>query len=163
MDFHFFKFQKKILESSSNVKGLQRKIDVFNEAFNATMKKSEGILTLKEPRIYSMNEESNIASKYSSKYIATKDGNLCAGFRLEGISYCAASLEQEIELVKSRNRFWSKLDSSVEINIFCKKEKIQIQTNSKVSNQYIQEIIQKYEEGIVAYGIYYYMFISTKS
>lgn len=138
-------------------------IDKLNELFNQTLKKAEGILTLQEPNVFSMSEESNIASKYGDKYIATTDGNLCAGFKLGGISYSATTLEKEKELVQTRNKFWSKLDSNVEINIFCKKEKIQLEFDSSSSNHYAEEIIKKWESGIVTYKITYYLFVSTKS
>ncbi|TLD79948.1 AAA family ATPase [Helicobacter sp. MIT 05-5293] len=139
------------------------KLDLFNEAINAAIEKSEGILTLREPKVYAMNEESNLASKYSDKYIATQDGNLCAAFKIEGISYSAITLEGEIELVNTRNRFWSKLDSNVEINIFCRKEKIHFELDSTSQNLYAQEIIQQWESGIVTYQINYYLIVSTKS
>lgn len=138
-------------------------IDKLNEFFNHTLKRSEGILTLQEPKVFSMSEETNIASKYTDQYIATKDGNLCAGFKLEGVSYSAATLEKEAELVQTRNRFWSKLDNNVEVNIFCKKEKIQLEFDSSSKNLYAEEIIKKWESGIVTYKINYYLFISTKS
>ena len=138
-------------------------IDTFNEAFNSAMQKSEGILHLQEPKIYAMSEESNIASKYNNHYIATKDGNLCAGFAIGGISYSAASINRELELVQSRNRFWSKLDSHIEINIFCKKERLNLSFDSSSNNPYAQEIIKKWESGVVTYKINYYLIISTKS
>ena len=139
------------------------KIDRINEFFNHTLKKSEGILTLQEPSIFSMSEESNIASKYGDRYIATKDGNLCAGFRIEGISYSAATLDKEKELVQTRNRFWSKLDTGLEVTIFCKKEKIKLALDASTSNHYAEEIIKKWESGIVTFKINYYCFIATKS
>ena len=132
-------FAKKIIQNLRKHKN----IDTLNEAFNKTMKEAEGILTLQEPTIYAMNEESNIASKFSDKYIATQDGNLCAGFRIEGISYSAITLNQEIELVNTRNRFWSKLDTNVEVNIFAKKEKIHLEFDSSSPNHFAEEIIKK--------------------
>lgn len=152
-------FAKKIIQNLRKHKN----IDTLNEAFNKTMKEAEGILTLQEPTIYAMNEESNIASKFSDKYIATQDGNLCAGFRIEGISYSAITLNQEIELVNTRNRFWSKLDTNVEVNIFAKKEKIHLEFDSSSPNHFAEEIIKKWESGIVTYKINYYLIVSTKS
>lgn len=159
-----FQSNKNILQHSAlNTENIRNKVDSFNEAFNKTMKKSEGILTIQEPKIFSMNEESNIASKYDDKYVATRDGNLFAGFKIDGVSYSAVTMERELELVNTRNRFWSKLDSNVEINIFCKKEKIQLEFDSRSKNHYAQQIIKKWESGIVTYKINYYLIVSTKS
>lgn len=131
---------------------------------NEALAKSNGFFKNLSPRIYSMGEESNIASKFNEKYICTKDSNLCMGVKLFGISYASANEEEELNLALARNQFFNRLDESVELNIIAKKELIEISNSSQsVKNIHAKEIINKWDKRTSAYKISYYLFISTKN
>ena len=121
-------------------------------------------LLLKEPLVYSLAYENNIATKFNEHTLVTKDGNLCAGIKLEGISYANATINNELELASLRNQFFNRLDSSIELNIFCKKELGTLCLDSKpCPNPYANEIIKKWEHGIKIFTISYYLIFSTKT
>ena len=61
-------------------------------------------LLLKEPLVYSLAYENNIATKFNEHTLVTKDGNLCAGIKLEGISYANATINNELELASLRRK-----------------------------------------------------------
>ena len=121
-------------------------------------------LLLKEPLVYSLAYENNIATKFNEHTLVTKDGNLCAGIKLEGISYANATINNELELASLRSQFFNRLDSSIELNIFCKKELGTLCLDSKpCPNPYANEIIKKWENGIKIFTISYYLIFSTKT
>lgn len=122
-------------------------------------------LLLKEPLVYSLAYENNIATKFNEHTLVTKDGNLCAGIKLEGISYANATINNELELASLRNQFFNRLDSSIEVNIFCKKElnNAKIIDSQPCSNPYANAIIKKWENGIKIFTISYYLIFSTKT
>ena len=121
-------------------------------------------LLLKEPLVYSLAYENNIATKFNEHTLVTKDGNLCAGIKLEGISYANATINNELELASLRSQFFNRLDSSIELNIFCKKELGTLCLDSKpCPNPYANAIIKKWEHGIKIFTISYYLIFSTKT
>lgn len=125
---------------------------------------TQGLIKKTQPLVYSMAEENNIACKYNHYIIATRDKNLCIGFKLEGTSYAAKNEEEEIALASARNRFWSRLDDNIEMNIIVKKEKIFLENNSdSINNVHIREIVDKWEKNQTAYKIIYYLIFSTKN
>ncbi|MWV69919.1 hypothetical protein [Helicobacter saguini] len=120
-------------------------------------------LFVKEPLVYSLAYENNIACKFNDKMLTTKDGNLCAGVKIIGISYAGATMNKELELATSRNQFWNRLSNDLELNIFCKKELMDLNIKEeKINNIYAEEIIKKWEAGIKAYKITYTLIFSTK-
>lgn len=120
-------------------------------------------LFVKEPLVYSLAYENNIACKFNDKMLTTKDGNLCAGVKIIGISYAGATMNKELELATSRNQFWNRLSNDLELNIFCKKELMDLNIKEeKINNIYAEEIIKKWESGIKAYKITYTLIFSTK-
>ena len=136
----------------------------FTNTLNALTHTLESLL-LKEPLVYSLAYENTIATKFNSHTLVTKDGNLCAGIKLEGISYANATMNHELELASYRNQFFNRLDSSIEVNIFCKKElnNAKIIDSQPCSNPYANAIIKKWENGIKVFTISYYLIFSTKT
>lgn len=151
-------------QNEKNNKEKQNYLDIFFDISNKTLAKTDGILKELAPKIYSMAEESNIACKFNDTLLCTKDGNLCMGIKLEGISYSSVSAEEELSLAEARNRFFVRLDESVELNILCKKESIEIENDSStIKNPYAKEIIEKWDKKQSAYKINYYLIFSTKN
>ena len=98
--------------------------------FNALFKNIEGVLFSFQPKIYSLAQESNIMRKYDENLLVTKDFNVCLGVKLEGISYAAINEEDELNLAINRNRFFARLDDSVEMNIIAKKELVELENDT---------------------------------
>lgn len=131
---------------------------------NAFFRKIEGVLFNLQPRFYSMAQESNIMRKYDENLIVTKDFNVCMGVKLEGVSYAAINEEDELNLAINRNRFFARLDDSIEMNIIAKKEMIELENDtSTIKNPYATEIIEKWDKKVNAYKINYYLIFSTKT
>ena len=131
---------------------------------NGFFRKIEGVLFKMQPTIYSMAQESNIMCKYDENLIVTKDFNLCMGVKLEGISYAATTENDEIDLAIRRNRFFARLDDSIEMNIIVKKaESILENDTSTIKNAYAKEIVEKWDKKINVYKINYYLIFSTKT
>ena len=135
-------------------------IDFFNTFFRSI----ENVLFKFQPKIYSIAQESNIMRKYDDNFIITKDFNLCFGVKLSGISYASINENEEIDLAESRNRFFSRLDDSIEMTIIAKKELEIIHNDTKgVKNPHAKKIIELWEKEIPAYTINYYLILSTKT
>ncbi|EFO9318193.1 AAA family ATPase [Campylobacter lari] len=130
--------------------------------FNKINRGADNIFTIAEPKIFSMAKENNIAFKFDENILITKDGNLCIGVELKGISYSSLSLEDELSLLQSRMQFFGKLNTNLDINLIVKKDKIEITKTSNLSkNIYANEIISKWGNHKDAYQITYLMIIST--
>lgn len=143
--------------SKNNTKNLKAYINQINS-------KTDSILMLAEPQIFSLAKENNIAFKYNENILITKDGNLCVGLELGGVSYSSLTPEEELELFNQRNIFFNKINSDLEINIVIQKEKINLTHNSKSSNNiYANEIIEKWENHKEVYKVNHYLLISTKN
>lgn len=159
----------KILPSDENIlsqnsKGKKLNKDEIINFINLISKKSEGMFKATQPKVYSMAEESNISCKFDENFIATRDGNLCMGIKLDGYSYAASNEQEELDLSEARNRFWNRLDTNIEMNIICKKEMIVIENdNSNVKNLYAKEVIEKWDKRQTAYKTSYYLIFSTKN
>lgn len=131
---------------------------------NAFFKNIEGILLSFQPKIYSMAQESNIMRKLDENLLVTKDFNVCLGIKLEGVSYAAINEEDELNLAINRNRFFARLDESIEMNIIAKKELVELENDtSTIKNPYAKEIIEKWDKKISVYKINYYLIFSTKT
>lgn len=132
--------------------------------FNAFFGKIEGVLFSLQPKIYSMAMESNIMCKYDDNLIITKDFNVCMGIKLKGISYAAVNESEELELAINRNRFFTRLDDSIEMNIIAKKELSLLENDtSTIKNLYAKEVIEKWDKKINVYETSYYLIFSTKT
>lgn len=132
--------------------------------FNAFFGKIEGVLFSLQPKIYSMAKESNIMCKYDDNFIITKDFNVCMGIKLKGISYAAVNESEELELAINRNRFFTRLDDSIEMNIIAKKELSLLENDtSTIKNLYAKEVIEKWDKKINVYETSYYLIFSTKT
>lgn len=132
--------------------------------FNAFFGKIEGVLFSLQPKIYSMAKESNIMCKYDDNLIITKDFNVCMGIKLKGISYAAVNESEELELAINRNRFFTRLDDSIEMNIIAKKELSLLENDtSTIKNLYAKEVIEKWDKKINVYETSYYLIFSTKT
>lgn len=138
----------------------QKAMSFLNDFFA----KMDGVLLKFQPQIYSLAQESNIMCKYDEKLITTKDFNLCMGVKLEGISYAAINEEEELNLAINRNRFFARLDDSIEMNIIAKKEMIEMENESStIKNPHAKAIIEKWDKKINVYKINYYLIFSTKT
>lgn len=149
-------------EISSNSK--QNASEQTLNLFNAFFGKIEGVLFSLQPKIYSMAMESNIMCKYDDNLIITKDFNVCMGIKLKGISYAAVNESEELELAINRNRFFTRLDDSIEMNIIAKKELSLLENDtSMIKNLYAKEVIEKWDKKINVYETSYYLIFSTKT
>ena len=149
-------------EISSNSK--QNVSEQTLNLFNAFFGKIEGVLFSLQPKIYSMAKESNIMCKYDDNFIITKDFNVCMGIKLKGISYAAVNESEELELAINRNRFFTRLDDSIEMNIIAKKELSLLENDtSTIKNLYAKEVIEKWDKKINVYETSYYLIFSTKT
>lgn len=149
-------------EISSNSK--QNASEQTLNLFNAFFGKIEGVLFSLQPKIYSMAKESNIMCKYDDNLIITKDFNVCMGIKLKGISYAAVNESEELELAINRNRFFTRLDDSIEMNIIAKKELSLLENDtSTIKNLYAKEVIEKWDKKINVYETNYYLIFSTKT
>lgn len=149
-------------EISSNSK--QNVSEQTLNLFNAFFGKIEGVLFSLQPKIYSMAKESNIMCKYDDNFIITKDFNVCMGIKLKGISYAAVNESEELELAINRNRFFTRLDDSIEMNIIAKKELSLLENDtSTIRNLYAKEVIEKWDKKINVYETSYYLIFSTKT
>ena len=165
-----FKGKKSMPENSAqnapeiSSKNKQNTSEQTLNLFNAFFSKIEGVLFSLQPKIYSMAMESNIMCKYDDNLIITKDFNLCMGIKLKGISYAAINESDELELAINRNRFFARLDDSIEMNIIAKKELSLLENDtSTIKNIYAKEVIEKWDKKINVYKINYYLIFSTKT
>lgn len=134
----------------------------FKEYINKINRGADNILMLAEPKIFTMAKENNIAFKLDENILVTKDGNLCVGIEIKGISYSGISLEEEISYLQSRTQFFGKISSDIEINLIVKKDRIElVKQNSNSKNVFANQIIEKWENHKDAFQITYFLIIST--
>ena len=150
--------QEKNIENKKDKKQKKNK----NSFLSGINKKADEIIMLKEPQIYTLAKENNIACKYDENFIITKDGNVCIGVELKGTSYAGISLDDETDYLLSRVMFFTTLKNDVEINLIIKKRKQENKSYiEKNINPYANEIIKKWEINQDIYEIRYFLFIST--
>ncbi|ECO3018674.1 AAA family ATPase [Campylobacter jejuni] len=134
----------------------------FKEYINKINRGADNILMLAEPKIFTMAKENNIAFKLDENILVTKDGNLCVGIEIKGISYSGISLEEEISYLQNRTQFFGKISSDIEINLIVKKDRIElVKQNSNSKNVFANQIIEKWENHKDAFQITYFLIIST--
>lgn len=139
-----------------------------SNGLNSINRAIDSIFTLKEPEIYSMSKETNIACKLDENYILTKDENIATAIEFEGISYSSSDQAQELSYLQSRVMFFNNIKSDIEINIIIKKiKKASMEDKDdgsiKLTNIYANEIIQKWTSDKDFFTIKYYFIISTIS
>ncbi|HDX6250480.1 TPA: type IV secretion system DNA-binding domain-containing protein [Campylobacter fetus subsp. venerealis] len=156
------KILKKLNSSENSTKDIGKKIDDNLLKINKLNKNADKIIMLKEPEIYTLAKENNIACKYENDAIITKDGNVCIAVELKGTSYAGISLDDETDYLLSRVMFFTTLKSDVEINLIIKKDKKNIEkVKDRDINPYAKEIIEKWERDQDIYSIRYFLIIST--
>lgn len=120
------------------------------------------ILKLGEPKVFSIEEEHNIACKINDNLIMTRDGNMLMGFEMLGASYSALSLEEELQYLNQRVAFFNKISNQIEINLVTKKSiSKNIYANLESKNPYANLITNKWGGSTINYEISYYIIIST--
>ncbi|WP_240811527.1 VirB4 family type IV secretion/conjugal transfer ATPase [Campylobacter helveticus] len=144
-------------------KELKKSFPSMKDTFFKINQGADKLLMLKEPKVFSLEEESNIVCKYKQNYILTKDGNLSMGVELSGISYSALQLEEELNYLETRINFFTKLHPQIEMNVVIKKEKVLEKSHKPLEqkNPYAREIIAKWQSHSNIYKIKYYLMIST--
>ncbi|EMX2722017.1 AAA family ATPase, partial [Campylobacter coli] len=134
----------------------------FKEYINKINRGTDNILMLAEPKIFTMAKENNIAFKLDENILVTKDGNLCVGMEIKGISYSGTSLEEELSYLQNRVQFFGKISTDIEINLIIKKDKIELTKQvSQSKNIFANQIIEKWENHKDAFQITYFLLIST--
>lgn len=156
------KILKEINSSESDVKNSLKKSDENLFKINILNKKADKLIMLKEPEIYTLAKENNIACKYGDDVIITKDGNATIAVELKGTSYAGISLDDETDYLLNRVMFFTTLKNDVEINLIIKKDKKYIEKiKDRDINPYAKEIIEKWERDQDIYSIRYFLIIST--
>ena len=150
-------------ENSIKNKNIQSHQNIFKGFFNQINRFADEILTLKEPEVYTIAKENNIACKYQDIFVLTRDNNLTIGIELKGASYSALSLENELSFLDSRVSFFQKLNSNLELKIVIQKEKLDENTQEplKSSNIFVNEIADKWNANPNVYKIKYFLLFST--
>ena len=156
------KILKEINSSESDVKDSLKKSDENLLKINILNKKADKLIMLKEPEIYTLAKENNIACKYGDDVIITKDGNATIAVELKGTSYAGISLDDETDYLLNRVMFFTTLKNDVEINLIIKKDRKYIEKiKDRDINPYAKEIIEKWERDQDIYSIRYFLIIST--
>ncbi len=152
------------LKSKKQEKSIKNHQNIFkNLNLNQINKVADEILTLKEPEVFTLAKENNLACKYQDIFLLTRDNNLSIGIELKGASYSALSLENELSFLDSRISFLQKLSSEIELKIIIKKEKFEenAQELLKSSNVFVNEITEKWNCNPNIYKIKYFLMFST--
>ena len=146
-------------ENSIKNKNIQSHQNIFKGFFNQINRFADEILTLKEPEVYTIAKENNIACKYQDIFVLTRDNNLTIGIEIKGASYSALSLENELSFLDSRVSFFQKLNSNLELKIVIQKEKLDENTQEplKSSNIFVNEIADKWNANPNVYKIKYFL------
>ena len=112
-----------LFKSKKQEKSIKNHQNIFKSLnLNQMNKVADEILTLKEPEVFTLAKENNLACKYQDIFLLTRDNNISIGIELKGASYSALSLENELSFLDSRISFLQKLSSEIELKIIIKKE-----------------------------------------
>lgn len=147
----------------------QNNCNQSSNPLNNVNKAVDSIISIKEPEIYSMSKETNIACKLDDNYILTKDGNIATAVEIGGINYSSSDQNQELSYLQNRVMFFNNMKSDIEMNIIIKKTKIKFiedknDNSIAVRNIYANEIMQKWSDiQKDIFAIKYYLIISTVS
>ncbi|WRB06180.1 VirB4 family type IV secretion/conjugal transfer ATPase [Helicobacter pylori] len=114
------------------------------------------------PKSYSMSEENNILGLYDEHFLLTKNENLVGILRLEGVSYTHLSTEQLQDLFTERQMALDSLEKVV-ARLVVKRRKIDYQQNIQSDSQYLQAILNQFENKEVYENRYFLVLESTHS
>ncbi|EMH18964.1 type IV secretion/conjugal transfer ATPase, VirB4 family [Helicobacter pylori GAM260Bi] len=114
------------------------------------------------PKSYSMSEENNILGLYDEHFLLTKNENLVGILRLEGVSYTHLSTEQLQDLFTERQMALDSLEKVV-ARLVVKRRKIDYQQNIQSDSQYLQAILNQFENKEVYENQYFLVLESTHS
>ncbi|PDW44882.1 transporter [Helicobacter pylori] len=114
------------------------------------------------PKSYSMSEENNILGLYDEHFLLTKNENLVGILRLEGVSYTHLSTEQLQDLFTERQMALDSLEKVV-ARLVVKRRKIDHQQNIQSDSQYLQAILNQFENKEVYENQYFLVLESTHS
>ncbi|WQV25262.1 VirB4 family type IV secretion/conjugal transfer ATPase [Helicobacter pylori] len=114
------------------------------------------------PKSYSMSEENNILGLYDEHFLLTKNENLVGILRLEGVSYTHLSTEQLQDLFTERQMALDSLEKVV-ARLVVKRRKIDYQQSIQSDSQYLQAILNQFENKEVYENQYFLVLESTHS
>ncbi|EJC52846.1 ATPase [Helicobacter pylori Hp P-26] len=114
------------------------------------------------PKSYSMSEENNILGLYDEHFLLTKNENLVGILRLEGVSYTHLSTEQLQDLFTERQMALDSLEKVV-VRLVVKRRKIDYQQNIQSDSQYLQAILNQFENKEVYENQYFLVLESAHS
>ncbi len=114
------------------------------------------------PKSYSMSEENNILGLYDEHFLLTKNENLVGILRLEGVSYTHLSTEQLQDLFTERQMALDSLEKVV-ARLVVKRRKIDYKQNIQSDSQYLQAILNQFENKEVYENQYFLVLESTHS
>ncbi|WP_187929576.1 VirB4 family type IV secretion/conjugal transfer ATPase [Helicobacter pylori] len=114
------------------------------------------------PKSYSMSEENNILGLYDEHFLLTKNENLVGILRLEGVSYTHLSTEQLQDLFTERQMALDSLEKVV-ARLVVKRRKIDYQQNIQTDSQYLQAILNQFENKEVYENQYFLVLESAHS
>ncbi|MGL2427497.1 VirB4 family type IV secretion/conjugal transfer ATPase [Helicobacter pylori] len=114
------------------------------------------------PKSYSMSEENNILGLYDEHFLLTKNENLVGILRLEGVSYTHLSTEQLQDLFTERQMALDSLEKVV-ARLVVKRRKIDYQQNIQSDSQYLQAILNQFENKEVYENQYFLVLESAHS
>lgn len=114
------------------------------------------------PKSYSMSEENNILGLYDEYFLLTKNENLVGILRLEGVSYTHLSTEQLQDLFTERQMALDSLEKVV-ARLVVKRRKIDYKQSIQSDSQYLQAILNQFENKEVYENRYFLVLESTHS
>ncbi|GAA7503866.1 VirB4 family type IV secretion/conjugal transfer ATPase [Helicobacter pylori] len=114
------------------------------------------------PKSYSMSEENNILGLYDEHFLLTKNENLVGILRLEGVSYTHLSTEQLQDLFTERQMALDSLEKVV-ARLVVKRRKIDYRQSIQSDSQYLQAILNQFENKEVYENRYFLVLESTHS
>ncbi|WP_187921468.1 VirB4 family type IV secretion/conjugal transfer ATPase [Helicobacter pylori] len=114
------------------------------------------------PKSYSMSEENNILGLYDEHFLLTKNENLVGILRLEGVSYTHLSTEQLQDLFTERQMALDSLEKVV-ARLVVKRRKIDYKQSVQSDSQYLQAILNQFENKEVYENQYFLVLESAHS
>ncbi|MGL2634692.1 VirB4 family type IV secretion/conjugal transfer ATPase [Helicobacter pylori] len=114
------------------------------------------------PKSYSMSEENNILGLYDEHFLLTKNENLVGVLRLEGVSYTHLSTQQLQDLFTERQMALDSLEKVV-ARLVVKRRKIDYQQSIQADSQYLQAILNQFENKEVYENQYFLVLESAHS
>ncbi|MGL2785195.1 VirB4 family type IV secretion/conjugal transfer ATPase [Helicobacter pylori] len=114
------------------------------------------------PKSYSMSEENNILGLYDEHFLLTKNENLVGILRLEGVSYTHLSTEQLQDLFTECQMALDSLEKVV-ARLVVKRRKIDYKQSIQADSQYLQAILNQFENKEVYENQYFLVLESVHS